>query len=88
MGGLRKLIVEENLGSKGARATALPRDTDPGLPPHTPHVKNTPGGSTPPPSNYTPIVRRFANDPGSHRTGTCSLLALFSGTQSKLKLSR
>ena len=51
MGGLRKLIVEENLGSRGARAAAQPRDTDPGLPPHTPPVKYTPGGPTPPPSN-------------------------------------
>ena len=43
MEGLRKLIVEENLRSKGAEATARPRDTDPGLPPHTPHVKDHAG---------------------------------------------
>ena len=79
MGGLRKLIVEENLGSKGARATVSAPYTDPGLPPHTPHVKNTPGGSTPPSSNYTPKVRRFANDPGFHRNSTFSISALFSG---------
>ena len=52
MGGLRKLIVEENLGSRGARAADYPRSPDPGLQPHTPHVKYTPGGPTPPPSNY------------------------------------
>ena len=45
----RKLIDEENLGSTGAPGPALPRDTNPGLGPHTPPVKYLPGGSTPPP---------------------------------------
>ena len=53
MGGLRKLIVEENLGSKGTRAAARLLSTNPGLPPHTPHVKYTPGGSTPPLANFS-----------------------------------
>ena len=49
-GGPQKPIVEENLGSQGAPTTDKSRYFFPGFRPHTPHVKDLPGGP-PPPSN-------------------------------------
>ena len=49
--GLQREIPICILGIKGAQTPGRPRHTIPGLRPHTPPVKNIPGGP-PPPSNY------------------------------------
>ena len=49
-GGPQKPIVEENLGSQGAPTTDKSGQIFSGFRPHTPHVKDLPGGP-PPPSN-------------------------------------
>ena len=49
-GGPQKPIVETNHGSQGAPTTAQSPYVFPGFRPHTPHVKDLPGGP-PPPSN-------------------------------------
>ena len=42
--GSREQFLYENCGSQGAQTADYPRHTNPGLRPHTPPVKNIPGG--------------------------------------------